>query len=119
MCITHQFYRGFYIEPAGWLSECIVGRQGIGEFWMMASRKGFVPAIWENRRKFRIFRGVKNAKRFIDRLLEAQVTLVELLDKLAQDYNHPWPQEDSGTKAHRRSLYRQIKTLKRSIANGF
>ena len=68
MCVEFHKYRGVYVEPAGWLSECIIGWDNKGQ-WVHVGKHGILDAIWTNRHKFKIFRGAKAAHKFIDKYL--------------------------------------------------
>lgn len=37
------------------------------------------------------------------------LNLLELLNILEQDYDHPWPNEDENTKAHREYMLQEIR----------
>ena len=68
MCINFHQYKGFYVEPAGWLSECIIGWDNQGQ-WQHISKDGVIDALWVNRHKYRVFRGSKAAHNYIDKHL--------------------------------------------------
>lgn len=72
MCVIFQYYRGYYIQPAGWKSECIISRI-TPTFLGNLSKNGSWVWEWPTRKQVRIFIGVGRAKRYIDKTLHQGV----------------------------------------------